>query len=115
HYNRGNALARSGDLQQALDAYDAALAIAPDDADTLHNRALVEQALAQQQAAQDQSQGQNQSQEENQENKDKQTDQPGQSGANASSGDDNESGGNSGEERDNKDAGPDPQSAPGNG
>lgn len=116
HYNRGNALARSGDLQQALDAYDAALAIAPDDADTLHNRALVEQALAQQQAAQDPSQG------ESQQNKGKQTDQPGQSGANASSDGDNKADsesatGNSGEQRDNKDkdAGSDPQSAPGDG
>lgn len=50
HYNRGNALARAGDLQGALDAYDRALERAPDNADARHNRELVEQALKQQQA-----------------------------------------------------------------
>ncbi|HET9019615.1 MAG TPA: hypothetical protein VFN46_08515 [Acetobacteraceae bacterium] len=44
-YNRGNALARSGQLQAALAAYDAALKQAPRDADIRHNRDLVERAL----------------------------------------------------------------------
>lgn len=47
HYNRGNALARAGRLQEAIDAYDAALALAPEMDDARHNRALVEQALQQ--------------------------------------------------------------------
>jgi len=52
HYDRGNALARSGDLQQALKAYDAALASNPDNRDARHNRDLVAQALKQQQSSQ---------------------------------------------------------------
>jgi Ca-activated chloride channel family protein len=47
-YNRGNALARSGQLQAALAAYDAALKQAPADKDIRHNRDLVERALQQQ-------------------------------------------------------------------
>jgi len=48
HYNRGNALAHAGLLEQALEAYDAALARRPGMGDALHNRAIVRQALAQQ-------------------------------------------------------------------
>jgi len=48
-YNRGNALARSGQLQAALAAYDSALRQAPADKDIRHNRDLVERALQQQQ------------------------------------------------------------------
>lgn len=47
-YNRGNALARLGRLEQALEAYDQALELAPGMEDALANRALVEQALQQQ-------------------------------------------------------------------
>jgi Ca-activated chloride channel family protein len=52
HYDRGNALARNGDLQGAIKAYDAALARDPDNADARHNRELVERALKQQQTQQ---------------------------------------------------------------
>jgi Ca-activated chloride channel homolog len=48
-YNRGNALARSGDLKSALSAYDQALASKPGDKDVQHNRDLVAQALQRQQ------------------------------------------------------------------
>lgn len=48
-YNRGNALARQGKLQEALDAYDQSLALRSNDADTRHNRALVEKLLRQSQ------------------------------------------------------------------
>jgi Ca-activated chloride channel family protein len=47
-YNRGNALAQSGELQQALQAYDQALARDPHNQDARHNRDLVAQALKQQ-------------------------------------------------------------------
>ena len=47
HYNRGNALARSGELEAALDAYDQALERQPDLAPAVHNRALVEQLIRQ--------------------------------------------------------------------
>ncbi|MEO6974818.1 MAG: tetratricopeptide repeat protein [Gallionella sp.] len=46
-YNRGNALAKLGDLKGALDAYDAALKRDPKNHDAQHNRDLVEQALKQ--------------------------------------------------------------------
>ncbi|HUN72755.1 MAG TPA: tetratricopeptide repeat protein [Steroidobacteraceae bacterium] len=51
-YNLGNALAKSGRLQAALTAYDAALKQAPADRDIRHNRDLVEHALQQQHQSQ---------------------------------------------------------------
>ena len=42
HYNRGNALARAGDLRGALDAYREALARHPGHEDAEHNRKIVE-------------------------------------------------------------------------
>jgi Ca-activated chloride channel family protein len=48
-YNRGNALARMGNLPAALAAYDEALKQAPKNADVIHNRALVAAALSHQQ------------------------------------------------------------------
>jgi Ca-activated chloride channel family protein len=47
-YNRGNALAHAGNLQGALDAYDAALKSDPKNQDAKHNRELVANALKQQ-------------------------------------------------------------------
>lgn len=44
-YNRGNALARAGRLQEAMDAYDEALGLEPGMEDAIANRALVEEAL----------------------------------------------------------------------
>ena len=44
-YNRGNALAHTGKLRDALTAYDAALASSPGNRDVLRNRELVEKAL----------------------------------------------------------------------
>ena len=45
HYNRGNALAQQGQLAEALAAYEQALVLRADDADTLHNRDLVQRLL----------------------------------------------------------------------
>lgn len=44
-YNRGNALAQAGHLEQALAAYDRALELEPGMEDAAANRAIVEQAL----------------------------------------------------------------------
>ena len=55
-YNRGNALARAGQLEQALAAYDAALAEQPDDEDARFNRELVARLLEEQKKQQSQSQ-----------------------------------------------------------
>ncbi|AZE48786.1 BatB [Pseudomonas chlororaphis] len=45
HYNRGNALARSGELEAALDAYEQALELQPELAAAQKNKALVERLL----------------------------------------------------------------------
>jgi Ca-activated chloride channel family protein len=47
HYNRGNALAKSGELEAALDAYEQALERQPDLRPALTNKALVEDLLKQ--------------------------------------------------------------------
>ena len=61
HYNRGNALAKSNELEAALDAYDQALERQPDLQPAQQNKALVEQLLRQQkEQQQQQSQQQNQ-------------------------------------------------------
>ncbi|MCD6429948.1 MAG: VWA domain-containing protein [Deltaproteobacteria bacterium] len=49
HYNRGNALAHSGELEKAIAAYDQALKTDPDLEDARFNRELVEKLLQQQQ------------------------------------------------------------------
>lgn len=56
HYNRGNALARDGQLQEAINAYDAALTRQPDFPDAQANRDLVARLLQQQQKQQQQQQ-----------------------------------------------------------
>lgn len=52
HFNRGNALARSGELEAALDAYEQALERQPELQPALSNKALVEQLLQQRQTEQ---------------------------------------------------------------
>lgn len=59
HYNRGNALARAGALEDALKAYEEALEREPDQEDARYNRDRVKALLEQQQQQQqDQQQGQ---------------------------------------------------------
>lgn len=50
HYNRGNALAKSGELDAAVDAYEQALELQPDLRPALTNKALVESLLKQKNA-----------------------------------------------------------------
>jgi Ca-activated chloride channel family protein len=57
HYNRGNALARLGEYEAALAAYDAAMALQPGIPDALHNREVVER-LKQEQERREQEQQQ---------------------------------------------------------
>ncbi|MGY4533221.1 Ca-activated chloride channel family protein [Pseudomonas sp. TE3786] len=84
HYNRGNALARSGELEAALDAYDQALERQPELPQALANKALVEELLRQQQQQQkqqekqqkNQQQGKNQQQKQAEQNPGSDTDNP---------------------------------------
>jgi len=78
HYNRGNALARQGKLKDAIEAYDKALAMNPDNQDATYNKKLVEQLLKKQQ----QQHKQQDKQGKNQQDKDKQKNGQGQQGEN---------------------------------
>ena len=57
HYNRGNALAKAGELEAALDAYEQALERQPELAAAQHNKALVEEALRQRENQQQSDEG----------------------------------------------------------
>jgi len=48
NYNRGNALAKANDLENAIKAYDRALQLNPEHEDAKHNKQLLEQARQQQ-------------------------------------------------------------------
>lgn len=72
-YNQGNALAKAGQLEQALAAYDAAIELDPDNEDAVFNRDLVEQ-MKQQQDQQQQDQ-ENQQDQQGDESQDQQSDE----------------------------------------
>ena len=74
HYNQGNLLARSGQLEQAISAYDQALQLNPDNKDAQYNKELVEKALQEQEQEQEQNQKQ-QDQDKNQQDQKDQKDQ----------------------------------------
>ncbi|MFT5500973.1 MAG: Ca-activated chloride channel family protein, partial [Woeseiaceae bacterium] len=56
-YNLGNALAKLGEFESAIDAYEEVLEIAPDSADAMYNRDLLKDMLEQNQDSQDGEQG----------------------------------------------------------
>jgi len=68
-YNLGNALARQGKLEQAIDTYQQVLDLEPDNEDAAFNKALVEQLLKQQR---EQEQEQEQQSEQDQDSDDQQ-------------------------------------------
>lgn len=70
HYNRGNALARNGELEAAVDAYEQALERQPQLPAAVHNKALVEQLIEQRRRAGEASQEQDREDGENSERSD---------------------------------------------
>lgn len=72
-YNQGNALAKAGQLEEAITAYEQALAKRPDYPEAAQNKALLEQLKNQQDQQQDQqNQGDNQNQSDDQQNQSEQ-------------------------------------------
>ncbi len=57
-YNKANALAHTGDLEKAIEAYDQSLALQPDRQDALDNRELLKKLLEQQEQQQNEQQQQ---------------------------------------------------------
>ena len=86
-YNFGNALARMGEFESAIDAYDQALEKSPDDEDTLYNREIVAELLNQQQEQEQQQEAQDSDSggESQQSESDSQSDQQSQDGDSADS------------------------------
>lgn len=99
HYNQGNALARAGKLEEAINAYDQALSAQPDMEDARFNRDIVQQLLEQQQQQNDSGKD-NDSDQQNSEQKDQQQQQESDGGSGEQSQDNQ--GEQSGEQEDNQ-------------
>ena len=69
-YNKGNALARLGQYEQAIKNYDSVLEQMPEHEDAQHNKALLEEELEKQQQQQEQQQQSQQDQDQNKDEKD---------------------------------------------
>jgi len=82
-YNQGNALAQSGQLEQAIKAYEKALTLNPDDTDAKYNKELVEKELEkqkQQQQDNKQEEKQDRQQQDNKDDKENQSKQDSKQG-----------------------------------
>lgn len=77
-YNRGNALARAGELEAALEAYESALEKSPQMSDAQANKEMVQRLLEQQKEQQEQQQNQNQDGEQQGDQSDQQQSQEGE-------------------------------------
>jgi len=75
HYNRGNALAKAGDLEAAIEAYNDALERQPEMEDAIANRDLLEQLKQQQEQKQEQQQDSSDQQQDDQQQNQEQNQQ----------------------------------------
>ncbi|MGI9251242.1 MAG: VWA domain-containing protein [Pseudohongiellaceae bacterium] len=75
NYNRGNALAHAGNYAEAISAYQRTLELEPEHADALHNLAIVEQLLEQQEQQQNENQDGENQEEQSEQNSDEQAEQ----------------------------------------
>lgn len=93
-YNQGNALARMGEFEAAIDAYNAALERNPADEDALYNRDLLQDIMDAQDSANDQNQESSGESggEAQQAEGDSQSDQSGEQGSQGSPGNESEEG-----------------------
>ncbi len=95
-YNRGNALARLGQFESAIDAYEQALEIDPDMEDAIYNRDLLKDIVKQQQDSQQDQQGGQQSENEGggaqQSESDSQSEQQGEEGSAGDTGSESQDG-----------------------
>ncbi|MGR8930641.1 MAG: VWA domain-containing protein [Gammaproteobacteria bacterium] len=73
HYNRGNALAKAGQLQEAVKEYQAALKLDPKHSDAEYNKELVEKQLQDQQKSKSQQSSGKADESQNQQNKDQES------------------------------------------
>jgi Ca-activated chloride channel family protein len=78
-YNKGNALAQSGQLQEALTAYEKSLEINPDNEDAKYNKEQVEKELEKQKQKQQQSDENQQSEQDGSQQDDEEKDEQGDS------------------------------------
>ena len=79
HYNRGNALALSGNYAESIAAYDMALSLELGHADSLQNKAIVEQLLEQEEAQDGENQEGEDQENESEQNSENESDQDSES------------------------------------
>ena len=79
HYNRGNALALTGNYAEAIAAYDITLGMDPEHEDAIFNREIVEQLLEEQQSEQGESTDGDNESEQSEQNSDQRSEQQEQS------------------------------------
>ncbi|MCW1719419.1 VWA domain-containing protein [Pseudoalteromonas sp. A3] len=110
-YNYANALAKSGQLEQAIDAYKQAQTLQPNFSEAADNQALVEQLLEQQQQQQEGDSQDNQQQSDQSEQQNNQQSDQNQQGENSDSQSEQSQGEQSQEQQDESDTEQDQQSA----
>ncbi|MDO3385768.1 VWA domain-containing protein [Gilvimarinus sp. SDUM040013] len=108
HYNRGNALAQQGKLDEASAAYDKALQLQPDMQDAAANKALVEQLKQQQQQQNNQESSEQNDSDQADQDKKQQQNQP-STGQSSSGNEETENNQNQGQQNSSSAAGNQPQ------